>query len=355
MTANPLKSPTTAGPLIALVIVILIGLLIAIQIAFHSSVHFLITADPQFGAANKDDTDYTFKWNSRSRQTLRVMAGKTLRHRGIRGIIVAGDLTNNSLPFGQYDLYKSSLNPVETRRGKLNGLSFTYDGIGNHDMARPPSVDKAVGNEIACVEHSTKCISSGLIRHELATRLRDTAPFMRQGIHYAWKWGDVTFVHLNLFPGDTNGSHGDLSPDKSLTFLQTVIQGLNNDKDRLVIIHHFTFNKFAKVSPEAPDSDYWWTEEQMESYWDAIAKANVIGIFTGHSHRKATTSPRNDFLRPVNSTSGPDVIPAFVAGSAGIGLYLDVKISKSSMLIRPIEVTSQSKSNIGQIIKIPLA
>ena len=357
MTNSSIKAPSTAAVLITLVVVMLIGVTLAIQIALHSSVHFLITADPQFGAANKeakDDTDFTLEWNSTSRHTLRAMTDKKLRHRDIRGIIVAGDLTNNSLPYGQYDLYKTSLNPVRKGKHEVNGLSFTYDGIGNHDMAKAVSHDKAIGNEIACGEHSPKCVSSGIIRTELATRQRDTAPFMRQGIHYAWKWGNVTFVHLNLFPGDTSGPHGDLSPEKSLTFLKAVFQELDKNKYRLVIIHHYTFNVFAKGDPDACDPDDWWSEEQMGSYWNTIAKANVLGIFTGHSHRKATTPPQNNFLRPKNSTSGPEAIPAFVAGSAGMGLYLDVKIFKSSMLIRPIEVTSLNESSFGETIKISL-
>lgn len=337
----------------ALLSIICIAALISVQLSHHSAVHFLVTADPQFGASNqdnKDDLDYRLTWNQTSRRTLQVMAAKKSSHTDIRGILVAGDLTNNSQPYGQYDLYKSSLNPVGAGKNQANALRFVYDGIGNHDMVKASSLKSPSANAIACQEHSVTCVSTALIREELATRQRDTLPFLRQGLHYAWRWGDVTFVHLNLFPGDTAGPHGKRSPDRSLTFLQNVIQTLDKPKDRLIILHHYTFNKGAIADPED-----WWTEEQMERYWNSIAETNLLGIFTGHSHRRVTTNPQNNFLRPKNSTLGPAFIPAFVTGSAGQGLYLDVKISKTRMVVQPMQVTASGAAASGEPIQISLS
>lgn len=101
-------------------ILIAVAWLVTPFVAHRSAVRFLITADPQFGMVDKEnpDPDHTIKWNTASRQTLRAMANAKLKAPDIRGIIVAGDLTHNSLPYAQYDLYKTALNSLVDARGR---------------------------------------------------------------------------------------------------------------------------------------------------------------------------------------------------------------------------------------------
>lgn len=199
-------------------------------------------------------------------------------------------------------------------------------------------------NEIQCAELSPACTGGKFIKSELSLRERETSTILRQGIHYAWKWGNIVFVHLNLFPGDTPGPSGNLSPDNSLTFLKTVIQQMDKDKDRMVLIHHFTFGDYTVNENSGID---WWTKEQRALYWQSIANVKVIGIFTGHAHRMPDKSPINNFNRPKDCISGPPFIPAFRVGAAGEGAYLDVRISNSSMKIIPM--TASGAANLDPI------
>ena len=133
--------------------------------------------------------------------------------------------------------------------------------------------------------------------------------------HYSWDWDDVHFVQLNLFPGytsDPNCSEPPLwcDPMASLYFLQEDLAlNVGNSGRPVVLVHHYSAEWWVPLS---------WFQTHTD-YNNVIAPYNVIGIFTGHLHKHATTpvTTRADRRRRrlVRSEQWPRHVPS-VRGQA---------------------------------------
>lgn len=186
-------------------------------------IRFLVTADPQYDNGSNNDV---------SDKTLRGMAQKKDADPNISGIIIAGDLTANTRPYDEYDQYTMTLGNIPGKSSpNVDALDYTYDGVGNHDLYKPTFWQKQACFWASFSSHKN-CVCSDDIKKELKSRVRETKPFLRSGIHYTWKWGGITFVHLNLFPGNSNGFDG-YSPENSLDFLKSVLATLDAKNDRI--------------------------------------------------------------------------------------------------------------------------
>lgn len=263
------------------------------------SVRFLVTADPQYNA-NILKADATLKFM----RSLKL-------NESLQGIVVVGDLTSLS----QYkDDFQSYLDAV----GHEGGARIIYDGMGNHDTYRWDE-STWIGEWVKNHPRETQPFLSAW---EFDLGGAQTADNSGWAYHYAWKWGSLTFVHLNIYPGGPS----DKESFKSLEFLKKVIENTNADIDHLIIFHHYGFDTLSI-------GDNWWTEAQREAYWDVIAGVKVIGIFTGHIHLSPQDHHRCDFVRPASRTNGPPQIPGFVAGAALNGVFLDVSVGGGYMQV----------------------
>ncbi len=283
-------------------------------------VRFLATADPQYDNGSP---------NAEANQTLSTMVNQ-LRSSGqqVRGILIAGDLTQNTRTKDEFSWYKNA----------LSGYSrFVYDGLGNHDVVEPTIWQKA-----ACDFGDSACVDPGALRADIADRKRSTVKTFGMGPHYSWDWQDVHFVQLNLYPG--NGTVAEQfsqsSPDNSLAFLQLDLAMFVGASGRpVVLMHHYGFDSFSI----GEDGEQWWTEAQRTAYWDAIAAYNVVGIFTGHKHLAASENYKVPFHRPANRVSGPEFIPTFVSGAAKNGAYLDAQFTQDAL-----QVTRRDQNGTAQ-------
>ena len=228
------------------------------------SVSFLATADPQF----ENDPDETEERQRKRSVQLAVMRQLSARVRqgNSNGIIVAGDLTQNSR-IDEFEAYLASIAGVADR---------VYDGLGNHDMES--------GNCCVGLGHSGYCTCPLRIAAAVATRPRQTAKAMAEGYHYSWDWQDVHVVQLNLYPADGPGAKT-YSPGNALSFLKRDLAAKVGTSGRpVVLVHHYGMDDFSIVEARADTAPYGWTPTELAAYWDAIADYNVILIVTGHLH-----------------------------------------------------------------------
>ncbi len=256
----------------------------------NRNVRFLATADPQYWKGN-GGLRYLLSAKAHNNNADRVLyqMNKILRdNRSVRGILVAGDLTQDG---------KDS--EVEQYRTAVDGLRrFYYDGIGNH-------------------------YETDVEKLNIAHEFKDTALALSDGPHYSWDWHDVHFVQLNVFPGTDVAPAHPIDPLNSLLFLKLDLAFNVGASGRpVVLIHHYGFDGFSV-------NDSWWSQTQQIDYLDALRNYNVIGMFTGHVHLTDNhTSIRNWRItlpkplsgQPPCGTSG--TCNNFVSGAARGGVTL---------------------------------
>jgi hypothetical protein len=315
-------------------------------------VHFLATADPQFSNGQPERRDTAL-------DTLGAMMGRIGAERSLRGMVVAGDLTQNSRIYDEYAAYLYGIRQFP---------HMVFDGIGNHDDM-PPTLPQF----LACGVMNDTCVKPVAIREEIAARYRGTRRTFTQDLHYSWDWHDVHFVQLNMFPGDdcdigcesgdcswdaslqfrdgcqvarTGGTECCVSqgqnivPRDSLAFLQADLATFVGGSGRpVVLVHHFGYDGFTTD----PD-DTWWPREERVAYWRLLENYNVIAMISGHSEPDPTSQFVSIYRRcryrsdlddvacigasqafPSTAT-GPE-IPNFTAGAAFEGLYLDLRLT----------------------------
>jgi len=225
----------------------------------NRDLRFLATGDPQYW-----NSRISSGTNSGVNETADVVM-KTVRDlkqssKRIRGIIVAGDLTQNARD-DEWDEYIQSQGTMDR---------FFFEGLGNHDIAITGSSSKPEDR-----------------RDYVGRKARNTWPTKRnyddggeEIPHYSWDWHDIHFVQLNLFPGNdkpSGASKGvDLDPRGALDFLKDdLAENVGTTGRPVILTHHYGFDSFSLQ---------YWEESQRKAYWNAIADYNVIAIITGHSH-----------------------------------------------------------------------
>jgi hypothetical protein len=282
------------------------------------SIRFLATADPQI--ENGDNQGPAFE-RFRTTQVMMQLTSKLKSDSRYRGLIVAGDLTMNSNR-EEFDFYLNSIKGM-TR--------FIYDGVGNHDFYQASDLQR-IG---AAFKPGILPIPEE-IRENVKTRKRTTPKSLERGHHYSWDWGDVHFVQLNLYPGNSPGKVGKhdsstvlMDPFNSLQFLADDLRAKVGTSGRPVVLtHHYGLEPFSC-------QDDWWTAAERSAYWDVIADYNVIAIISGHLHAQGGPESWWDvpWNRPSGKKNGPAQIRTLVAGGArNGGYYIDVEITGDKLI-----------------------
>jgi 3',5'-cyclic AMP phosphodiesterase CpdA len=279
--------------------------------SLQANMRFLATADCQYENGNDSRKD-------RSNKTFETMFSIFDREPDIRGMLIAGDLTQNSRK-DEFQWYQNGI----ASHGK-----FIYEGLGNHDVAKPD-----FGQRLACAFGLGACVFPKTISNTVFERKRETSFATSRQPHYSWDWEQVHFVQLNVFPANKPAPQfPEISPQKSLTFLADDLKSQVGDTNRpVVIVHHYGFDPFSK----GQYGETWWTEDQRRQYWQVLSGYHVAAIITGHVH--LPPSSFNWYIpweRPEGQTSGPDFIPTFVAGGGLKGAFIDVMIEDNRLLVR---------------------
>lgn len=282
------------------------------------SVRFLATADPQYDNGNAGR-------NQVANTTLSVMANMIKSSDNIRGLMVAGDLTQNSR--------KDEREFFENATWRIR--DYLYEGMGNHDDENPTWYQR-----LACPLLSS-CVSPGdimnSINHQRNVLLQKE---QHDGGLYSWDWQDVHVVQLGTFianeprPNTSSDKFDHISPYNSLNFLKNDLRDQVGKSGRPVILmSHYGFDGF---------SNGWWTAEQRRKMWDAIDGYNVVAIFSGHSHRHPTSQWHFTAHRPAGTNKGPASILNVVAGAALFKAFVDVDINGNTMTVKRMTFDSNN-------------
>ena len=307
----------------------------------HRDVRFTVTADPQYDNRGLSDGDH-------GDQELmvefadQVMAIMTFRSdynrdavgmRNTRGIIVAGDLTQNSRK-DEFDRYKESMEGYD---------HLVYDGLGNHDVIVPTTAQ-----DLAC-PHIDSCVDPDDIA-DWVKRGRSTRQTNRNGSHYSWDWHDIHFVQLNVVARDEDppaeSCEAEHQCDKGLqarTFLQSDLQTYVGTSGRpVVVIAHYGFDCFSTGGCGNPPA-VWWTEAERTEFLNVIKPYNVVAMFSGHTHlnrhdtatEATTTCGTNSnwvIEVPMPAGSANPCLRNYVAGASLAGIFLNVEVDRFDYL-----------------------
>lgn len=193
----------------------------------------------------------------------------------IRGVIHAGDIIDTgdkrgkiqeSMQRREWDGYIADygLTGVE---GRLKYPVFEVHG--NHDS---PS-----GDGLAI---------EGLIER---SKKRNVLGRSGNGLHYSWDWGPVHCINLGIVVGQDRNidQRRRYNPMDSLDFLIGDLQDHASDLSRPVLItHHVDVVRYSKAcdGTDAANLGMEWNPCDVQAYYQAIRKHNVLAVLYGHTH-----------------------------------------------------------------------
>ncbi|MFK7884181.1 MAG: hypothetical protein AB8F26_08385 [Phycisphaerales bacterium] len=262
------------------------------------SVHFLASSDCQFCPPCSTGLDLTEAEKvAIPNATNQLMCSLVGDGTGYRGVVMAGDLTQFS-GIGHTNAYKASVAGSERN---------VFDGLGNHDV------------------DGTSSRVLDFVRDRKRSTMRSA--FIDPLPHYSWDWHDVHFVQLNVFPG--NMPHPDkpeINPMSALAFLEADLANHVGDSGRpIVLIQHYGVDSFARNG--------WWTDAQIDTFWDALDGYNVVLIINGHIHFRPGAS---EFDRQVDFDEdgffGRPSIPVFNVGAGRHGAFTEIAINSVNQI-----------------------
>ena len=237
---------------------------------------FLVSGDPQYLAEKslepKKLDSYSEEANSRFIEIINNFPGAKISKKfgggsvskDILGMIVTGDLIDSADkaggPYPAMQRFEWTRFLKDYGLKGLNGkLRYpVYELHGNHDG---PQGDTFIIEEI-------------IRRNPNRPRIRNIS---RNGLHYSWDWGPIHLVNLGMFAGKgekrREGHH--YAPRSSLEFLKDDLGQCVGDSGRPVIL---SFH----LHPFGPEYD--WPKEDLDAFWDILAKYNIAALFHGHTH-----------------------------------------------------------------------
>jgi len=235
----------------------------------ETDITFIAFGDSQFGRGAVDKNELHVRAINVVEETLDWQAeffGFEEPVSRIRGVIIAGDLTQNGVG-NEYVQFANAYGLCGNRDIRYP----VFEGYGNHDYFTwfNSGIDLAPEHPIA---------DSVSVRNAYRSLLVNEAPGTDG--HYAWEWDNVHFVMLNLKASDVDPGHpvpGARVPRMALEFLAADLAAhVDGTGKRVVVISHYGFS-----SSHFPD---WWTEEEAAAYYAAVEGYDVIAYIHGHKH-----------------------------------------------------------------------
>lgn len=206
-------------------------------------------------------------------------------------VLVAGDLTDSGEYFNWFGyrlLHRhDGFRDDYAMDGKGRLKYPVLEAYGNHDIAEQRTV----------------------VRKQIVARNRRRTGLhlSENGLHSSWDWGNVHFINLNLYPGSTDKA------GQSLDFVKDdLAHNLSKNGRPIVILHHYGFDPFSC-------EERWWTEQERETYYDAIKGFNVVAIFSGHNHAQSHRKWHD--------------IDAYTAGRVSEANLLVVKVTPDKLIV----------------------
>jgi cytolysin (calcineurin-like family phosphatase) len=243
----------------------------------ETDVTFVAFGDSQFGGGAPDKNTLQVQAINAAEAALSWQAGYFGLEEPvsrIRGVIIAGDLTQNGRDgrCGSDNEYGNFVNAY----GLCGNRAIQYpvfEGYGNHDYFMWDNLCYRIPEEHPVAD-------SVSVRNAYRAGVLNEAP--GSDGHYSWEWDDVHFVMVNLCPSNLAPQRevpGDRNPRNALAFLeQDLAANVSGTDKKVVVISHYGF--FSSW-----DFDGWWTEEEADAYYDVVSGYNLIAHLHGHAHQ----------------------------------------------------------------------
>ncbi|MGI9279384.1 MAG: metallophosphoesterase family protein [Endozoicomonas sp.] len=279
-----------------------------------------MTTDPQFD-------NRMFSRNQTSLSTLSRI-NNAIQKQKAHGVVIAGDLTQNARLYDEFVYYEDAIKPFKHR---------VYDGMGNHD-----DTPADFWQTVACYFKTHECVARDKIINHLRSRPRQEPVCLNdEGSVYAWKWEDIYFIQLGVFPGDKPDKQGwdpSVRPEKSLDFLKQQLSALPDKSTPVFLFMHFDVD--ADIGSGGA-----WSYDQLDEFWEALDGYNIAMIFSGHIHATCDYGLLKHFPRPKKLSKGPASLPVMLGGAALNGVYTQVGIDQNVVTLQRFCGDSETPAN----------
>lgn len=246
---------------------------------------FYQIGDPQYQAL---DTTLTggVKVNNIIRENLKLMMAlkpETAMPGGFgtvgkpRGVINVGDCTQSgnegSLGLAgthlkQWENYAKDFGLTGKEKDALINIPV-YEGFGNRDQ---DGFFQQIIDKISLRNKSRPGVVAVSERYDYPTGKGGFNGVYAEGLHYAWMWGPIHFIHVNMRVGDSTmrypsaGSH---------TFLENYLDKKIGFSGAPVII--------CMHLPPSIKQEAEWPLEDRQKFYDLIIGYNIVAIFCGNT------------------------------------------------------------------------
>lgn len=201
----------------------------------------------------------------------------------IDGVVIAGDIFDHPCQYS-LELFRARYDKRGVGEKKIK--YDIYPGYGNHDID-PDGTD---ANNNMKMRRLTYAFRDSLLGHMMDRgELKNIHPETKD---YSWNFGDVHFVQVNRFFGDT--IVGNANPQEWENWIKRDLRKNASNGEPVVIVQHYTFTDEWGSN--------WWGEESRKKMAEILEPYNVIAIFAGHIHNE----DRQEF----------EGIPVFVVNNA---------------------------------------
>ena len=266
---------------------------------------FIATGDPQYQNDPGAAVDRTAT-RTMTDVTMWGLVVPLARAYGMKGVIVAGDLTelsrNDEIP-----VFYDGIKGYEAR---------IYEGLGNHDLegVSYQGTESYAANTPALKTKVRRADREGMV-HLAPTGM----PF------YSWDWDGVHFVQLNLVAADRPGFNSadddvipQINPENALDFLKKDLAAHHaryGPRAPIILVQHYCFLPAPKGYTICTHPR-WWNDAQRAELYAVIRGEPVIAIITGHAH----DSILSNYYYSWNG------IPTFIVGAALAGRYVEIEL-----------------------------
>lgn len=320
----------------------------------EKSVAFAMVTDTHLDADNwlHRNNDHEKK----NRSVVQKLNSKT-KSKNILGVVHMGDMTNGNntqyvVAFRQ--IYEDDYPGHDG--GSIAGTSdknYTcYSGddrinrpvfptIGNHDV---PTFHNDPKNWRKAADYVNDRVigANGLVGHYKKT-------------NYAWRWGQYIFIQLGLWAGSYEHEDKNAIDQNKIEWLKKLLADNVGDSNMGVLIfQHFGWDSFSSKSD-------WWSKEmrnleinvlcRRENSSDNANPYNVIGIFTGHTHKNKHEVIDAGTDKFGNEVKFDNYVIDDAYGDGGYG-FATVSLTESKMELEHHDVKKGSSSKYSKEISM---
>lgn len=241
----------------------------------------IMASDLHFDSAPETDQFYhiltmnklphTYVW---AKDAPKSFVGETLTK--VDGVVISGDTFDNPCP----ESIKAYKRRYEIGTGEKQIHYNVYPGFGNHDVhpGQKGDVDNLSGRA-----YSLKFLDSTLQAKLSKKEILNIHPSSRA---YSWNIGDVHFVQMHTYAGDTTYC------ESNMKWLKEDLKKYASKGNPVVVVQHYGFDDWAAK---------WWPEKVRSQLFDLLDQYNLAGFFVGHTHEASVQTYKGHNIYQINN------------------------------------------------------